>query len=579
MTALAATIIPGTATNPPAVRLDVTAAPNPPATAYTSNFAAGLDSWSAQAGTPTVSNDTSVSPAALYVRRPYPTAVANTVYDARRTVTGLTIGTTYRFKAAVRRVDAGQVRLSVVGSTTGTWVTGGPVRTFVEISFTATATSHVIVVGVLWPGNPLGGSPGYNIDTVTVVPTSTWPGTRIYRTDVNGYGEVRKPDAGLDVVGGSMTLYDLEAALYGKVTYNVVDGAGATTVVSVGNGEGLRNEFPNPATNDGTTSPFISGNVNVALTLSAGVPNPAVVPNTAWRFELSAALANANLIAYTSAGLIPAQAGDYWSARVSVRRLVGAAAISATVQLIAADAGGATLAVVDADTGAAPEGKWGTFDVVATTPMPAGTVSVRVYIRNSGAWVSGAVLFVSAVQLSKVTGPGAPVTEYIDGDLIDPNGRYTYRWINGNTTSKRVASVKLDPSLAGLPWLSNPGWDTNPVTGYATGAPVPSVLNYDESEERTGELRQVIARRDPVGNPGVMTLRRGALSLWFNDYADARAARSVLDRSQTVLLRQPDFPGMDLYFNPSRVKLEPASLETQVIRWQVTVDYDEVLAP
>lgn len=569
MTALAATPIAPTATNPPAIRVDVTGAPNAPTTAYTSSFTAGVDGWAVGSGSPagtTVTNDTAGTIAALYVRKPYP-AVANTLYYAQRVVSGLTVGTTYKFRAAVRRVDSGQVRLSVVGSTTGAWVTGSASRAFIEISFTATATSHTLVIGVQWTGNPLGAAPGYNVDTITVTPSSTWPGTRVQRTDANGVNvPVRLPAAGLDVVAGAMTLYDLEAALYGPVTYRVIDGAGGITTAVTAHGiAGARtNLVVNPSGENLTTNGWVAsprGTITAFAFPSAARAGAAIFRyqnsgvTTGGEYVGTANMAvTAGVPVTGSAWMLPYGPGS--QVRVYIQWYDAAnAIITGTTSYGAAVSGGTN--------------EWVRPFVTATPPALA--TAGRLFVENialplNGTYRWDAVMFEQTDQLR----------DYFDGDYVDPAGKATAAWLGQFQYS---ASIQLEPADSPGPWLSTPAFDTIPTTGQASGVPVPSVLNYDETEERGGELRQVIGRRDPVGNPGVMSLRRGQLSLWFADYGDARAARLVLERGQTCMIRQPDYPGLDLYFLPARVKLEPASLDTATIRWQVTLDYDEVAAP
>jgi hypothetical protein len=549
VTALAATLVPATATKPPGIRLDVTAAPNPPANAYSSNFST-INSW--VAGTATISTDTSYSPIALYIRKDYP-AVANTAYDATRVVSGLVVGVTYKYRAAIRRRDSGQIRLSVVGSTTGSWVSS-TARTYTEISFTATATSHTIKLEVMWPGNPLGGNPGYLVDTVTVTPTS-WQGTTITRQDANGYVVVREDAGGQDTSGGTMTVYDYEAALFGSVVYTVTDGVGSTATVTTSHAVPVTNYITHPSAEQAAAG--TSGWSASRGTIDRVANTDAVAGGWVFRYTRDATVGTAFVGSVPTNGTsIPGiAAGQVWTFSAWVKLPV-AGPVYLQIGFFD-EAGEIAGSRVGGDTVNLSADVYGRPFVTAT--VPAGTTRLRAYLNFPGMGPNDTARY-DAVMLTQ----GA-LRDAFSGDTVDPTGVLTYRWQGSAGGS---FSDLLDPRTAPGPWLSTPAWDT-----------VPSILNYDETEERGGQLRRVINRRDPVGNAGVMGYRTGTLDMWFANYADARAARAVLERGQTVLLRQPDFPGLDLWFVPGTVKLAPASLDTATIRWQLTVTYDEVAAP
>lgn len=237
MTALAATYLAPTGSNPAGWTLNVTAAPSPPTTKYTSNFAAGVDGWSGNiyrlsdgtfVRTGGVTNDTTTTPASLKISGG--TGLAEYTV-ASRTVTGLTAGTAYRLQAFLRR-GQGMTKLGVatIGETEFTYP--GPTRTAYFYDFTATATSHVITItGKIDPPQP-GLALAIWAETITVTPTAAWSGTVITRTDANGTDvPVRNPNK-LDTTGGVMTLVDYEAAMTGTVTWKVTDGSGGTATAN-----------------------------------------------------------------------------------------------------------------------------------------------------------------------------------------------------------------------------------------------------------------------------------------------------------------------------------------------------------
>ena len=232
-TTLTAAATTNGATGLPGVRLDVAGAPAPPATVYASDFSATTDGWTVVAGTATLTRYTGDDPDSLRLDASTDTATAG------RTVTGLTVGASYTFKVAVNRM-VGTVQLGVSG------LAGGPVLTpvgqdyegfsYVSLTFTATATSHVIRVNIARSGGTWSATPDYRFKNVTVVgPTGTWLGTTIYRTDSKGTSvPVREPGGGTDTTSaGTMRVYDWEAPTTGEtITYQVVDGLGGTATAT-----------------------------------------------------------------------------------------------------------------------------------------------------------------------------------------------------------------------------------------------------------------------------------------------------------------------------------------------------------
>lgn len=226
-TALAAVF----ALNPPRVTLSVTGAPTltPP---YASNFSAGVDGWTTGGGAPTLTAPSAGTPPTLRIL-----TVAGSNGVAQRTVTGLTIGQTYRLAMMYRQADGNRTYIGVTGIGAS-----GPLysatRVAISYDFTATATSHTIYVQVNAPVVFPARSGDAYIDTVTVTRTSGWQGTTIRRTDANGTSVVvREGPGGQDATGvtgsGTMTVTDYEHALTGLVSYTVTDGNGATATANV----------------------------------------------------------------------------------------------------------------------------------------------------------------------------------------------------------------------------------------------------------------------------------------------------------------------------------------------------------
>lgn len=232
MTALAATYQAGTALLPPRVLLQVTAAPSLTAS-YVSNFAASVDGWTGPGGSTLTFNQSPNTALRLQ-------GAAGVTTTFSRTVTGLTIGQTYRYSLMANQTAGSSVTLSVTGKVGGTIARPSP-RSAMAYSFVATATSHVLTITIN-PGKTPVGSPGVVadvlVDTVVVIRSSGWQGTTIRRTDANGTSVVvRENDGGQDAVGTSgsatMTVTDYEAALTGPVSYTVTDGNGGTATANL----------------------------------------------------------------------------------------------------------------------------------------------------------------------------------------------------------------------------------------------------------------------------------------------------------------------------------------------------------
>ncbi len=204
------------------------------AAVYTSDFSAGVDSWtSGSDGASAPPSLTRVIPGTAYLLRLGWSGTAETWQKAEqyftRTITGLTIGNIYqasaRFKVYGGIGSAVLVDVGVDGIGTGTpqpvtvsaWVT-------VTYTFTATATSHALRI------RRTDGAFAWSVYakdiTVQRVSTATVAGISIQRTDANGTRFVRVVSGSVPDSSGAQTVYDEEFAQSGAVTYAVVDSSG-----------------------------------------------------------------------------------------------------------------------------------------------------------------------------------------------------------------------------------------------------------------------------------------------------------------------------------------------------------------
>jgi len=223
------------------VTLAVTGAAHVGTTVYTSNFSAGVDSWAG--GTTGAHNAPSTT--TQVQGGSYALACGLTNSDqfhfadqyVGRTVTGLTIGQSYRITAHIQ-VWAPGVLITVGVAGIGACTPQGASMyawTPIVYDFVATATSHALRI----TNTTVGGGRELFVRTgltVQVIAAGLGPLT-MQRTDHNGVNLVRLPaNAGPDATG-AITVTDYEAALTGTVSYVVRDGLGFTapaTVTGVG---------------------------------------------------------------------------------------------------------------------------------------------------------------------------------------------------------------------------------------------------------------------------------------------------------------------------------------------------------
>lgn len=560
MTALTATPQAGSGLLPARVLLQVTAAPNPPATSYVSNFAT-LDSWTSPDGaTLTVAGG---GPWSLIVNGPGP---ANTVRTAQRVVTGLSVGVTYRYRVVVFGGDYTSVGVVGIGDTAYVDLPDTSANTL-DYSFVATATSHTIRIRQYRPTGS--GDTITQVNSAEVRNVTGWQGTTLRRTDANGTNVVVREDAGgQDTSGGTMTVTDYEAALAGPVVYTVTDGVGATATATTSLAAYRRNLFTNPTfATSGAGVTAVTSSIGWAAADSGKAvitPTTAIPLGGIWFYE---ALGDA----YTQ--------GVARSARVTVRNNA-ATAKTLYVRLLGYNAGGTGTSggtgssnpVGDAVT--VPAG--GTADLVVNGVVylaggPNGDITATrwaVY-SNSGQSVGESVDILDALV------EDAPTAGAHFHGSSPANGPTMHYWTG---TANASVSVQTSPlSLPGV-WVTLPATAVPSVPTAPTAVAAELVTDWREASPSNGSVHVIIGREDPIANPGPLALRSGTVDVWCRDYATAKALRALLAAGQTAHLRQPDHVGMDLYFVATGVSINPATVTTPQ-RWVASVSFTEVKAP
>jgi hypothetical protein len=119
----------------------------------------------------------------------------------------------------------------------------------------------------------------------------------------------------------------------------------------------------------------------------------------------------------------------------------------------------------------------------------------------------------------------------------------------------------------------------HPVTLPNAGQSVTAVRGYDATRAPSGAVHWPVRRTDPIVITSPARLRAGTLELYAGSYADARALEACLLTGEVCQLRQPNFPGLDMYFTPLGPRVAALPEDTVPRRWSVTVPYQETLAP
>jgi hypothetical protein len=192
--------------------------------------------------------------------------------------------------------------------------------------------------------------------------------------------------------------------------------------------------------------------------------------------------------------------------------------------------------------------------------------------------VSRAAGNTTAGDLTYVTGmvstAGAVPASFFDG-ATPTAGDLQHYWAGTVNASE---SVETSPTAGPGVWLSLPA-TAAPNAGTVSAVPLEMILGYDETSESNGSLHTIIGRADKLANPGPLALRSGTLELWLSDYAHADALRNLLASGEIAQVRQPDFPGLDLYLSTRSLEVHPDTQDTETRRWIGRLAYEEVLAP
>lgn len=225
-----------------------------------------------------------------------------------------------------------------------------------------------------------------------------------------------------------------------------------------------------------------------------------------------------------------------------------------------------------------------------TTAMPpaytSGT-SLALYIRSlyvqPAAWLGTRVYRTDANGVDQVVRLAAGQDTVAGAMTVtdwEPalTGTITYRVIDGTGGLATASTVTFAPTAGveavdGL-WFTKP--NTADPAGGGMGNPDAaqglSVIAYRARRGNTGQLQQVIARPDKVGNPGILTLRSGSLTVLCQDHAQLLAISALLEDGFPFRLIQTKYPGVDMLAVGTAVDAE---MLPGINKWTLSIDYEE----
>ncbi|KFD43155.1 hypothetical protein IU11_14025 [Cellulosimicrobium sp. MM] len=118
-----------------------------------------------------------------------------------------------------------------------------------------------------------------------------------------------------------------------------------------------------------------------------------------------------------------------------------------------------------------------------------------------------------------------------------------------------------------------------PAVLPALRSSVSLVETYDAESRSSSTVFDIIGRQDPLVSIGVQRTRIGTLRAWCDDYSVAQDVRRTAGRGQALMLRQPDYEGLDMYFVVTSARVGQYQENTPTRRWYVDVAFTEVRRP
>lgn len=136
-----------------------------------------------------------------------------------------------------------------------------------------------------------------------------------------------------------------------------------------------------------------------------------------------------------------------------------------------------------------------------------------------------------------------------------------------STDAKAGGSVFLDAVGGVLPRFLAPA---QPVYSLEVG----TVHHYEADRAGRSTVHPGINRTAPLVVLGALEPRTGTLAAAFDTYTEARELETLFEAGQTMMYRQAENPGQDMYFIASSVRSVPEDGA-----WTVEIAYVEVAFP
>lgn len=103
---------------------------------------------------------------------------------------------------------------------------------------------------------------------------------------------------------------------------------------------------------------------------------------------------------------------------------------------------------------------------------------------------------------------------------------------------------------------------------------VTAVIDYDSRRDFGGSIHEIVGREDPIPVLGKQRFRSGTIRAYATSYEAALAVEAVCARGEVIMLRQPTFTGLDMYFVAQSISVAPDFQDNRY--WTVDVDYQQV---
>jgi hypothetical protein len=103
---------------------------------------------------------------------------------------------------------------------------------------------------------------------------------------------------------------------------------------------------------------------------------------------------------------------------------------------------------------------------------------------------------------------------------------------------------------------------------------VDTVFDYAATRESRATVHDVPGRADPIVVQARMGTRRGTLAIVCDSHVDLMDLENLFQQGKTVMFRQSEHSGMDMYFHALTSAVVPSTG-----KWELTVSYVELSYP